>query len=78
MSIPLCGSEWVCFSVWECVYLCMNHGESACVSISGKEGVCIFVSEWDVSECVSVCMRVSRSVYPCGSAPLQLGWAQAL
>lgn len=36
------------------------------------------MSEWDVSERVSVCVRVSSSVYPCGSVPLQLGWAQAL
>lgn len=68
----------------ECVYLYMNHCESVCLFVSGVWGVCIFVSERGVSGCeclcvpVSVCMRVCMSLCLCGSAPLQLGWAQAL
>lgn len=52
------------------VYLSIKHCESVCQSQEcGVRGV---------SVCGSVCVRVCMSVSRCGSAPLQLGWAQAL
>lgn len=48
----------------------MNHCESVFLSIWNVGAVCIFVSEWGVSECVS--MGVCVCVYECLCACLYI------
>lgn len=75
----------ICVGLNRCVLVCgecvsLHKTLRECLFISTwKVGcVCIPVPEWSVPVCVRICVCVYISVYLCGSAPLQLGWAQAL